>query len=188
MKLSESYNGADHWIYLGNLSEGKIRNKRTGKLEWINREHDFHYMSLLKTKYRFSDGSEKTYLSFIEDKRIELNTIIDEIGAQRFWFWLRDKLIQIFPTRDYNHAIRVPDFVLTDTMQEFKDKLEKELTKILAPNTNNIESAYEQTTGGFITTDKSKTYTNQYLKNILEQKDSIKEIDSDLQAILKKLE
>jgi hypothetical protein len=45
-----------------------------------------------------------------------------------------------------------------------------------------------KTTGGFLNTDKSLKYTNEYLKNVLEDNDSINEIDSDLQAILEKMD
>jgi len=62
------------------------------------------------------------------------------------------------------------------------------LIKTLDSNIYNIRDAYQQTTGGFLNTDKSLKYTNEYLKNVLEDNDSINEIDSDLQAILEKMD
>ncbi len=40
---------------------------------------------LLNQTYEFSDGTEESYINFIFDKIIELNTMVDEIGAERFW-------------------------------------------------------------------------------------------------------
>jgi len=109
------------------------------------------------------------------------------VQPQRFWNWLKDKLIETFPKRDYNRAITVPDYVLTDTMEEFNYRLKQKLMSTLSPNTDNIKSSYEQTSGGFLRTFESLKYTKKYLKCVLEGNESIKEIDSDLQDILEKL-
>ena len=70
----------------------------------------------------------------MKDKRIELNTVMDEIGAERFWNWLKGKLTETFPTRNYNRAIDVPAYVFTPTMEEFQEKLQKSIRKCCKPS------------------------------------------------------
>jgi len=124
-KLRESYYGGDHWTYLRYLSKGAIRRETDHKLYQIYKQHDKDYQNFLNTTYMSSDGIDMKYIDFIKYYRIELNTIMDEVESERFWNWLKDKLIETFPTRDYNRAITVPDYVLTDTMLNLTIDLNK---------------------------------------------------------------
>ena len=186
-KLRESYNGGDHWIYLVYLSRGGVRDGGSRKFWKVVDEHDKYYMNFLNTIYESSDGIELKYIDFIRSYRIELNTIMDEVGAQRFWNWLKDKLIETFPNRDYNRAIVVPYYVYTDTMSNFIAKLKESLTSKLEYNVSDIEQAYRNTKNGFIDTIESLKYTEQYLKNKLENDSKIMQIDLDLQDLIDKL-
>jgi hypothetical protein len=145
-------------------------------------------MKFLNTIYMSSDGIDLKYIDFVEYYRIELNTIMDEVGAQRFWYWLKDKLIETFPNRDYNRAITVPTYVYTDTMSNFISKLNKSLTDKLKENISDIEWAYMNTNNGFLDTTESLTYTRQYLKKKLENDDEIIQIDSQLQDLIDELD
>jgi hypothetical protein len=188
LELAESYDGASHWTYLENLSQGRIRDKRTEKLYRATSQHDRDYKRLLNTEYKFSNGETKTYLEFLFDKRIELNTIMNEVQPQRFWNWLKEKLLETFPTRDYNRAITVPDYVFTDTMLNFMAKLRDALKNKLLDDVTNIWLAYGKTAHGFIDTKKSHEYTQNYLQDKLENDEKVQEIDSDLQDIIDKLD
>lgn len=188
-KLRESYNGGDHWKYLRNLSRGAIRDETRQNSWWkVIYEHDENYMNFLTTAYESNGEIELKYIDFLQYYRIELNTIMDEVGAQRFWNWLKDKLIETFPTRDYNRAITVPDYVYTDTMRNFIMKLNRSLTSKLKENISDIERAYRNTNNGFLDTTESLTYTRQYLKNKLENDDRIMQIDSQLQDLIDELD
>lgn len=79
----------------------------------VGTEHEKRYTKYLKQTYDFGNGSEETYIDFLKDRRIELNTIMTEIGPKRFWNWLYSKIVQTFPTRDYNRAISVPPYRIT---------------------------------------------------------------------------
>jgi hypothetical protein len=132
LNLLEGYDGANHWKHLNYLSKGLSKHRGTRKVLRIEKtQHDEDYINLLNQKYKFRDGTKQSYIDFIRDKRIELNTIVNEIGAQRFWNWLKDKLLETFPTRDYNRAIDVPEYVLTPTMEKFQDKLKRSIAVIL---------------------------------------------------------
>lgn len=188
-KLRESYNGGDHWTYLFNLSRGAIRDETKQNSWWkVIHEHDEHYMNFLNTIYESDGEIELKYIDFLQYYRIELNTIMDEVGAQRFWSWLKDKLIETFHTRDYNRAITVPDYVLTDTMSDFIAKLKQSLSNKLKEDISNIERAYRNTTNGFLHTNESLIYTRKYLKNKLENDNDIMRIDSQLRYLIDELD
>lgn len=189
LELAESYNGADHWKWCDTLSKGAFRNKKNNKLYYCEEtQHNRDYIDLLNTKYTFTDGRTMTYLDFLEDRRIELNTIMNEVQPQRFWNWLKDKLLETFPKRDYNRAIDIPDYVLTNTMSNFITKLKESLTSKLENNVNNIQRAYRNTNNGFLDMAESLAYTRQYLKNKLENDEDIRNIDLDLQVIIDRME
>jgi excinuclease UvrABC nuclease subunit len=93
-----------------------------------------------------SDGNETKqeirYIDYLKDKRIELNSIMSRIGEikrdkrkgpQLLWKWLKAEIIETFPTRNLNRAIDVPEFVLTESMEDFKEKLEQSITDYLEP-------------------------------------------------------
>ena len=132
LDLLEEYNGANHWINLDYLSKGVHKDRGSRNFYKVaDTRHNREYIEILNQSYEFSDGTEQTYIEFMKDKRIELNTVMDEIGAERFWNWLKGKLIETFPTRNYNRAINVPAYVLTPTMEDFQEKLQKSIGKTL---------------------------------------------------------
>jgi hypothetical protein len=59
------------------------------------------------------------FIDYLRDNRIELNTILATAGPQAFWNWLRYKLLQVWPNRDYRRAITIDDYKLTPTMARF---------------------------------------------------------------------
>jgi hypothetical protein len=139
LDLLEEYNGANHWINLDNLSKGMRKDRGHRNLYQVeNTVHNREYIDILNQSNEFSDGTEQTYIEFIKDKRIELNTVLDEIGAERFWKWLKSKLTETFPSRNYNRAIDVPTYVFTPTMDEFQEKLQKSIAKMLQLGMNLI--------------------------------------------------
>jgi hypothetical protein len=121
--LQERYNPADHWTQLKNLSKGKYRNKNDNRYHsTITNDHLENYKGYLNK--RIGDTDE-TYVEFLRTKRFELNTIRKEVGSEIFWKWLRNKILETFPTRNYNRAVFLSDYLLTPTMIRFFEGLKK---------------------------------------------------------------
>ena len=77
-------------------------------------------------------NGKETYLKFLKENRIELNTIMTQIGAKRFWNWLYSQIIKTFPTRRYyGRVIRVPPYKITlpviDKLNKILDETDKRL-------------------------------------------------------------
>jgi hypothetical protein len=187
LNLMEGYNGSTHWTSLKYLSEGRAKPQGSKKFHDVPMTlHNYEYIHLLNTKYEFSDGTEQTYIEFLEDKRIELNTFLDEVGAQRFWNWLRGKLIETFPTRDYNRAVDVPASVLTETMQDFNVTLEAYLAATCLDTVDQFKDDLSEVglDDDFIDTGAILGCIKEDLKDYLLADVEIKKIDSMLQKII----
>ena len=58
----------------------------------------------------------KKHHQYLKHHRIELNDVVAEAGAERFWNWLKEKLVARFPERNYNRAVEGPEYVLPDSV------------------------------------------------------------------------
>ena len=113
-ELVESRGDSDFWKSLKYLTEG-IKRKSVGNHKLIpvtGTPHEKLYIHYLLQKQSY-DGIKTTNLEFLEENRIELNTIMTEIGAKRFWNWMYAKIVETFPTRDYTRVIQVPPYKIT---------------------------------------------------------------------------
>ncbi len=181
------YNGANHWINLDYLSKGVHKDRGNRNFYKVaDTLHNSEYIEILNQSYEFSDGTEQTYIEFMKDKRIELNTVMDEIGAERFWNWLKGKLIETFPTRNYNRAIDVPAYVLTPTMEEFQEKLQKSIGKMLQTKVGDIMVSLTEVDDLIDTDDKLEEINDDLLDELLE-KPEIQKIDTALKRLIKQL-
>jgi len=80
------------------------------------------------------DEDEESFeddLEYLRTKRIELDSVVRKVGNQRFWQYVVDKLIDEFPTRNYNRAIKVPDYVFPDELHELASLLQEIITEEL---------------------------------------------------------
>ncbi len=74
----------------------------------------------------------REYLSYLSNRRIELNRIVNEVGAQAFWNWLKERVINIYPNRNYNRAIAVPDVVYPDPIYDFNETVKGQFKSVLS--------------------------------------------------------
>jgi len=65
-------------------------------------------------------------LRYLRSNRIELGAITAAVGPQRFWEWLKDKILK-FPTRDYTRVFDPPEAVMPkaylDFLAAFRNKI-----------------------------------------------------------------
>jgi len=81
----------------------------------------FHYFGLSRqvlsiegqqrlVNYKFLDiFDDKTIdKEFVKKRRVEIDAILEQVGDERLWGYTMEKLIELFPTRDYNRVISMP--------------------------------------------------------------------------------
>jgi hypothetical protein len=186
--LDEGTKQNSHWEALVNLcnGRGKIYNditksssSRSEAIRQINASRQY----LLQ---RPVDGSnDVAFVEYLRDNRIELNTILAAAGPEAFWNWLRHKLLQVWPNRDYRRAIFMDDYMLTPTMSKFIKWCQQTTKPIIA---HRVAEAKEQLSdvGGLIDNIhyKQQEIEDDILNNTLLTNNEIKELDKALQKIM----
>lgn len=71
---------------------------------------DLDYMRGIKTvKTRIKKNGQTSETVTYTANRIEIHAVKNEVGKERFWEWIVQRIEESAPTRDYNRAIRMPD-------------------------------------------------------------------------------
>jgi hypothetical protein len=109
-ELVEGRGQNDNWTSLERLTQG-IKRKSISNHKLVPIQLTAHERQYIKYLKQTHDG--QTYLEFLKENRIELNSIMTEIGAKRFWNWLYCKIVQTYPTRNYTRVIDVPPYEVT---------------------------------------------------------------------------
>jgi hypothetical protein len=197
-----------HWIALVNLlsndkgGKGKNGGSSTGKgriYDEIMRSAATKYEGLrelmasrkyLLQQFNYSNNDRNgnnniTFIEYLKDHRIELNTILAAAGPQAFWNWLRAKLLKVWPNRDYRRAMFFDDYMLSPTMKEFIEWYQDKSKPIIA---RNIAEAKDElsTVRGLIDDihDKQQEIESDILNNTLLKNEEIQKLDKTLQKIM----
>ncbi|WP_162477049.1 hypothetical protein [Nitrososphaera sp. AFS] len=82
-------------------------------------ERVFHYFGLVRDTlavdsqqylkdYSFLNYFDHLDKSFLKTKRVEIDAILNEVGNERFWEYIMERMIELAPTRNYNRVISMP--------------------------------------------------------------------------------
>ena len=134
--LEESNRANSHWQGLVGIIN------RTGKLyESLSvSERDFYRRYLLARPAIL--GGDIRFIDYLEEHRIELNTVLAIVKPQAFWNWLRWKLLQVWPSRNYLRGdLTLDDYMQTPTLNRFIDFYQEQTNSITEHRLN--EERYE---------------------------------------------
>ena len=172
-ELIEGRNPASTWKGLEYLTQGlKRKNVFNHTLIPIeNTLHEKRYINYLNTIY---NDDYETYLDFLETNRIELNTIMTQIGAKRFWNWLYSEIIKTFPTRQYNYRIiGVPPYKITLPILEKLNKMvQKQIRDCILDEEITISIELNKVEG-FLNTQVKKEQIHERLTDIVDNDENI---------------
>lgn len=70
-------------------------------------------------------------IRYLEIKRIEIDSVITQVGNKKFVDFIIDRLAEEFPTRNYNRVITVPEYVVPPILQELHNKILTKVQKIV---------------------------------------------------------
>ncbi len=162
-----------HWIGLNNLLLEDGRKKNEINCSWSKEERSF-YIPYLWEKY---DGVP--FIEWLKDYRIELNTVLTVIKAQKFWNWLKFKLEELWPDRYYNRAWFGRDDPLTPVMQDFIRRLHNTTKPIVAPKYKAVQTSLTKVKD-FIDIDEKDKQIKSSMQKVLLKHEQIKGIDQAL--------
>lgn len=68
----------------------------------------------------------KQELKYLKTKRIEINSVMFQLDDNAaFWDWIAQELRSIFPYRDFNRSVDIPEYVLPESLQQLNDVVEE---------------------------------------------------------------
>ncbi len=138
-------------------------------------------------------------VNFLDSQRVEIDSVLAQleemppsdtgkVGAERFFEWITGKLVELFPTRDYNRAISMPgnEMLYPKRLQEFNTFVNLYVENVVKDEETKIENDL-QNTKGIIDIDVKNEEIQKQLDEIVSNDDGVKLIVSKVDEILKEL-
>jgi hypothetical protein len=190
LKLEDLVEGTkqnSHWDALVNLCncKGKIYDdivKLSSSHAEATRQINASQEYLLQRPFETEDT---TFVEYLKDHRIELNTILAAAGPQAFWNWLRYRLLQVWPNRDGRRAIFFNNYMLTPTTTKFFQWCQETTKPIIADRVAEAMEELSNVTGLIDNIHyKRQEIEDNILNNTLLTNEKIRELDRTLQEIM----
>lgn len=132
------------------------------------------------------DAKSELLLPYIEDKRIEIDSILSEVGNERFWEFIAQRILEVFPNRDYNRAVKKPGNIIPRDVEEIISAITtkcNDVTEITRKEIENDLQDYE----GFIDNVDEKDHQIEYeIRKTLSEDKEIKLLIAELEEIKRK--
>ena len=90
--------------------------------------------------------SKKT-VDYLSHHRIEIDSVLAKVGNEQFWNFILEELGNLFPIRNYNRAIEIPEFIFPKEIESFFEGLKIKLNKITLEEREKIKKELEFTEG-----------------------------------------
>lgn len=140
------------------------------------------------------DLENGTMLEYLAEHRIELNTILAAIKPEAFWNWLKWKLLQMWPDRDYRRGgLDLSESMATPTLYKFntyyleqtRPVIKQSITDAIS-DAGHIRGIYDDIDGFADNVQiAKKSIEGDILNNVLLQNDRIQKMDLALEKIMK---
>jgi hypothetical protein len=127
LDLQETIDTTNNSHYLGLLGILYNKGKFNKSLDDVQKSH---YIQLLTRRFEVN-GEEMSYIDWLKNYRIELDTVLAAAGPKAFWNWLKWKLKQVWPHRNYNRAMFFDSYLYTPTMHKFIEWYQKQSGEVI---------------------------------------------------------
>jgi hypothetical protein len=147
---------------------------------------------LIKTVEKKVEDDERfknVDIEFLKDKRIEIDAILAQVGDERFWEYIMSRLKEIFPTRNYNRAISLPERYSkekSDLLPKATKKLVRYIMDLTEDGTEETETAIKtslEKVDGFLDVQEQKKKNMKQLTEALAQYVDMKKLDDKISDI-----
>lgn len=128
-------------------------------------------------------------IEFLKDKRIEIDAILAQVGDERFWEYIMSRLKEIFPTRNYNRAISLPERYSkekSDLLPKATKKLVRYIMDLTEDGSEETETAIKkglEKVDGFLDVHEQKKKNMKQLTEALAQYEDMKKLDDKISDI-----
>lgn len=157
-----------------------------GKLyESLSKSQIDYYREYLR-EFHDVGGEQIRFIDWLETQRIELNTILSAAKPIALWNWIKWKLTDVWPNRDYNRAIFLGDYLYTPTMQEFIEWYQNQTKSVIADKVEAYKKILTKVEGFYDNIEvKKEEIDNDIRDTTLLPVKNIQKIDQALKAIMR---
>jgi hypothetical protein len=117
--------------------------------------------------YNIIDDKVCEAVQYVSRKRIEIDSVLAAVNDNAsFWKFILSKLEKKFPTRDYNRAIYLPEYVMPLCLEELNQQVRERCTSILQNERSKLQHKFSNITGFVDVIQLNKSIPIQFRKTI----------------------
>ena len=125
----------------------------------------------------------KKILNYLLHRRIEIDSVLAKVGNEQFWNFILEELSKLFPIRNYNRAIEIPEFIFPKEIESFLEGLKIKLNKITLEEREKIKKELEFTEGFIDDIEEKKKVIEERLVAVTSNSIDIKNLVSNITKI-----
>lgn len=122
-------------------------------------------------------------LEYVTNYRIEIDSVLAEVGNTAFWKYVIQNLTKQFPKRNYNRSIQVPKFVVPDVISEFLDKIKNKTSFTIKSEYELIKDELQHFEGTIRNVSAQEHKITTRLKNVIGNDEEIRRILEQVQKL-----
>ena len=148
-------------------------------------EDNSHYKHLKEKAKR--DPKLKSQLDYLKHHRVEIDSVLAEVGNEKFWNYIIEKLEQIFPNRNYNKSIDVKDYVLPKEVDNLITNIHNKVSGLQLEEREKIKQELKNTEG-FLDVKSKVVEIEERLRSVCKNDDVKKIISEQIEKFSSSLE
>lgn len=136
----------------------------------LNREEvEEPYSPTIFDRELVSHLASKEELDYLEFKRIEIDSVMAAVNDnEKFWQYILDSLRAKFPTRDYNRAVDIPEYVMPTVLTTLNEMVKKIGVRLTQTKRNEMKEGYTKYEGFLDDMSEEDESNAEILKTIVE--------------------
>lgn len=138
--------------------------------------------------FSYLDVFEHVDKDFLRRRRVEIDAVLAAVGNERFWEYITDKLVEEYPTRDYNRAIELPavETLYFKELQELLSFVNEYYSVLISDKEQEIVDELSETSG-MIDVDEKGSEIQKQLQEVVDVDDGVKEMNPIVKNLLTEL-
>jgi hypothetical protein len=156
--------------------------------------NNFEYLTGISLHDLYNEDMERVIENRKTARRIEMDSLIEEVKPPAFAQFICDKTQEFFPTRNYNRVIKPPTGYFSDRFDILPESIKKLFPRVTSaadaaakPMEQHIELE-QMTVKGLLTISNTKEANKNRISEAVAQDPKMKIIDSKCAEVLDKLE
>jgi hypothetical protein len=134
-------------------------------------------------------------IEFLRKSRIEINAVIAQVGDERFWEFIKEKVEEHFPTRNYNRAIDTPSKdkdadqidLYPKGMKSLIRHYREKVSEVVEDEEDKIVKEQEKVEG-FLDVAEQKKKNKERVMKVIADNDDIAKIETEVIEVCEKLD